>query len=391
MNKVKKTVDKKPETTEKNEDCPLGFCIKRIEHKYIEHKSKLLPNGSVRCAILGTSGCGKSTLLLSLIPMFSNLTKKLIYCSIKEKDDAQTSIKLWCEEQGIEYIKCMNEEEAMTEIESLISSKEDNEHDIIVFDDFSLDNGGSVNKVGSANNIMTICSQVLRSYQISMIFITQTYYNLPTRLRENLNLTFVFQMKNKYSIDAWLQDTLSQYYDGSNEDKIKQDLKDIYKRVFEDKHKWLLCTSNPSQIRMGWNSVVYPPDQVGQIEGGKAKRKLNDGAKKRQELVREARKLGLPSWKSTSINVEQLNQFINAIKNKNKDEINKVLSSDYETTTQLYKRFLYYVRQYKENGYPKSLDKIGEYCNLLLDRDFDINKLQSILNKNHLSECFDLE
>lgn len=380
---------KKIETIEKNDDAPLGYSIKRIERKYVEHKSKLLINGSNRIAILGTSGSGKSTLLLQLIPMFSNLTKKIIYCSIKDKDDAQTSISNWCAEEKIKYIKCNTEEEAIKEIEQLINEKPESEHDIIIFDDFSLDNGGSVAKAGSANNIMTICSQVLRSYQISMIFVTQTYYNLPTRLRENLNLTFVFQMKNKYSIDAWLHDTIGQFYDGSNEDKIKRDIKEIYKHVFNDTHNWIMVTSNPSQIREKWNKIVYPPEMIGEISGGK--KKMNNGLKKRFELIAQAKGLGLPSWKTTTMTNDALNEFIDASNKNENEKLDELIENENETIQQLYSRFLYYIRNYKLKSNPKLLNKISEYANLLSNEGFDMRKIKNLLQRNHMTDLIDVD
>jgi len=399
--KIKKS--KVEEIFEENTDAPMGKQIKRIQVDEIVHKSKLLINGSNRIAILGSSGTGKSTLLLQLLPMFTNKTKYLIMCSIKAKDNAYDAIENWCRIEGINYTKVSEEMEAIEEMENLIAIKKDNEHAIIIFDDFSMDCSSSASKVGSANQIMTIASQTFRSLQISLIFVTQCYYNLPPRLRENLSMRIVFALGNKYSVDAFVNDTVGLFYSGNNEQQVRSDIRSIYQQVYNVPHKWILTISTPPQIRFGWNDIVYPEDIKGHIEGGeislKQKKKLPTQMSDKFTLYKQALELGFPKYAYRNATPEQLREFIDKASAKGEKEIgntapelNYIIGKGVEMSPEKFKRQLgYYIKMYRLKKNPKHLNLIKDICDKIIEEEIMTEaELRYLLKRDKMDEYLEM-
>lgn len=373
----------------KDDDSPLGITIKRPNTKYIEHKSKLLIPGSNRILIAGSSGTGKSTLVLQLIPQFSNKTTTIILASVKPYDDVHTAVEKYCKQQKIKFIKTTNEDETSSALNDLLEQKDKNEHAIFIADDFAVQSSDTSKKEGSAHSIMNTCAKVFRSFQISIIFITQQYHGFSTAVRDNVNMKIIFQLSNRYSIDAFIQDEIGRFYDGSNETEVRKDLRQIYRRVYEKPHAWILSLSNPNQIRLGWKEIVYPTDQVGIIEGGsvvieKKKKKISTGINKKRELYREAVKLGFPQYMYRVATPQQLTAFI---KGKGKDNVDDY---DTEPVESLRHKLSYAIRKYKDVGNPRTLERITDLCNKIITNDESkIPMLKYVLKRAGLDDLIE--
>lgn len=378
----------------KDDDSPMGVVIKRPETKYLEHKSKLLNPGSNRILITGSSGTGKSTLVLSLLPMFTNKTTEILLASVKPRDDVHDAIKMYCEKENIKYTKMNDENETGLELNNLMERKKDDEHSIVIFDDFAVASTDTSKREGSAHSIANISSKIFRSFQISIIFITQQYHGFSTAVRENVNLKFVFAMQNKQSIDAWINDTIGMYYSGDNEIQVKRDLKDIYTTVYSKPHNWILCMNNPPQIREKWNNIIYPPELIGKIDGGKTKEEpkkkpLNNSILEKQRLYKEALELGLPKYLYKDITNNELKEYIN--KAKNKEKIINIEIKD-KNDSQIRNNLIYNIKRFKITEDPKYLRLIGENCDKLMELgNITKTELTYILKKNGILEHFDLD
>lgn len=379
-----------------DKDAPTEVTIKRPNTKHISHKSKFLLDGANLIGIFGKTGSGKSTVLLQILPMFSNKTKTIILASIKN-DDVYDAIRDYCAEMKINYIKTSNEEETMNALNDLVEKKSKDEHAIFIADDFAVASSETSKKEGSAMNIVTIASKILRSYEISMIFVSQTYYAYPTQLRENLNIKIVFQMCNHYSVDSFVSDESGRYYDGTNDTTVKSDIKAIYRRVFENPHDFIVCLSNPNQIRFKWQEIIYPPDVTGKIVGGAKKRVLTPQIKERHELYKQAVELGYPRWRHTIASVDELKKFITVASahaqkkiGNTAPEIDEIIGGEYNTPERMKKILIYNIRKFKRTQNPNNLAKVTEIANrLVTDDHISMQQMKYIIHRNGLDEYID--
>jgi hypothetical protein len=177
--------------------------IEQPKQIIIKHKNKFLPQSHILCSITGSSGCGKSTFLLGVIDGIFNVSQILI-CSLIIGNPVYDSIQKYCERKKIDYHFSSNPIEAQNTISELVEKKKKDTWGVIIYDDF---NQG---KVQSAGNPYTKCTCMsacmLRNYGYHMFFITQGPTNIPTTIRNNLNMRVVYKMNNRYDIISQQED-----------------------------------------------------------------------------------------------------------------------------------------------------------------------------------------
>lgn len=305
--------DKDDAVVEKDDDAPMGFRIKRKDHNDVVHRSKLLKNNSNFIIICGATGAGKSTILLQLLPCFTSHTKHIVVASAKFDDDAHMSIKNYCAHEKIEFDYVHDSDDCNTTLARIVDTKKQKEHCVVIFDDFNINY--SSRGEDPLNQIMIKVFALLRSKNCSGIAISQTYYNIPTKVRENCNMRFIFGLDNVHSHRAFIEDIEGKFFDGDNEKEVKRDIKNIYKDVFREPYRFMLVLSHPPpQIRLGWKDIRYPPDMAGHVEGGnldmKKKRTLNPGIIKKRELFKQAVELGMPKYVWHHVTPQQLEDYI---------------------------------------------------------------------------------
>jgi energy-coupling factor transporter ATP-binding protein EcfA2 len=386
---------------EKCEDTDIGFRIKRPEAKQVIHKSKLLKDNSNFMLICGATGTGKSTLLLQILVMFTEKLKHIMICSAKLDDDVHTAVESFCKAQKIEFYYVHDPEQTVTSIREILDKKKEDEHTLIIFDDFNINY--SARGDDPYNQIMIRSFCLLRSYNCSAIAISQSYSNINTKVRENLTHRFVFPLGNIYSVRAFLDDTVGLFFTGDNELKVRNDIKNIYKRTHEEAHQFIIVYSFPPvHITLGWNEHAYPPKKEGEEVVTEETKKRGNGeclAKKR-ELFAEASKLGFPKYVYNESTVDQLQQFINVAQTRNKKgsnaadidkQLHDIVYEFKKAPNAVEKKLLYYIKQYeagKSNVVP-TIQKLASKAvvNEILEKD----KVIWLLRKHNLDTEMDLD
>jgi hypothetical protein len=388
----KKITVKKEDIFEKDEDNPIGFHIKRIEQTDMKHKSDLLCPNSNRIAICGSSGTGKSTLALGIIPMFSDNTTHLLIASVKQYDPVFEQIEKYCSYKKIKYLKVDNGPDIAGAVEEIIANKQESDHYILLLDDIATSYTSSA--ANEVNRILITCFSLLRSTNGSMIIITQSYNNLPTKLRENLTMRIVFRLGNVYSVRAILDDVCGLFFTGEKEDVLRHDIKNVYKRVMDDPHAWIMILSHPPQIRFKFNEIIYPPEQVttklivgGSIE--RTKRDIPPQMRAKFSLYNEAKLLGFPKYAFKNATIQSLKNFM--INAKNGTITETIIGEGLEPSPEKLKnQLLYSIRCYKRTEHPKYLQRIEKLCEELLEQKvMDEPKLKYLLKQQKMSKYID--
>lgn len=169
----------------------------------VKHKSKYLPNSHILCSITGGTGTGKSTFLLSILDSIYNVSQILV-CSLIVGNPVYDSIENYCKDNKIEYYFSANPLEAQETIGEMIEKKKKDTWGVIIFDDF---NQGRVNNGSNAFTKCTVMSAcMLRNYGYNMFFITQSPTNIPTLIRNNLNMRVCYKLNNQFDIKSQRQD-----------------------------------------------------------------------------------------------------------------------------------------------------------------------------------------
>jgi uridine kinase len=391
------------EVIEKDPNAPMGYTIKRKQNKELVHKSRLLKNNSNFIMVSGSTGTGKSTLLLALLVCFSNKVKHIVLASAKMVDDAHKSIEKYCKKESIEFHYVHDADQCNNTLADILDSKKESEHVIVIFDDFNINFTSQGND--PLNQIIIKVFALLRSQNCSGIIVTQTYYNVPTKVRENCNMRIVFKMDNVHSHRALINDIEGLFYDGNNENEVRRDLKALYNKIFMEPYKFMIILSHPPpQIRIGWHDIVYPPDQAGYIEGGelkpKKKRQISKPIARKRELYRTAVDLGLPTYYWKRITVPQLEHFVKVKSAQGQKgngntapEIDKIIEGagdDEDTIERLNSKLGHHIRQYKRKGNPNNLTYISDLCNKLSEKGMPIQQIRYILKHTNMTDFIEI-
>ena len=165
--------------------------------KKIKHNKNwpYAPDDQYRMLIIGGPGSGKTNVLLNLINNEPDIHKIYLYAKDPYKAKYQYLINI-CEKVGL---KCFNDPKAFIEYsndmrdvyKNIDECKVDKDCKIlIVFDDMIAD----IIKNKKLNSIVTELFIRGRKINISLVFITQSYFQVPKDVR--LNTTYFFYLKN---------------------------------------------------------------------------------------------------------------------------------------------------------------------------------------------------
>ena len=208
-----------------------------IEKRDRWNEGDILPDNEVLCGIFGASGSGKTLSLLQVLPCIApKFLKYVIICSRIEGNPVYDAINKWCEKTNKKYYFSSNIDESMDIIEEVINEKEDNEHFVIVLDDF---NEGAI--TSRSNPYAKMTNEIftkLRNYNGNMIFIVQSYTGLSTIARTNLNICIVFRITDQYARSNIKKDvvTLTGYSEAIFDN--------LHKNISKVKHSYFIYTSN---------------------------------------------------------------------------------------------------------------------------------------------------
>jgi ABC-type dipeptide/oligopeptide/nickel transport system ATPase component len=199
--------DDKEQSINWYEKIPKRFLTKSHNPHYDKHKIKI----PFRLLITGSSGSGKTNTLLSLINIMPNTWEKIVIIT-KNKNEP---LYEWLEDKlGKEDFKIQEiDKEGMPDLDKFDKTK----NNLVVMDDL----------VGEKNQ-KPMEQFFLRSRKVgcSLVYITQSYYQVPKMIRNNLNYIIIKQiasMKNlimisrEYDLGLDKKDLIQIYEDATNE------------------------------------------------------------------------------------------------------------------------------------------------------------------------------
>lgn len=167
---------------------------KILPKKYI----KKVPNPSYnnhlinlpfRILIVGASGSGKTQLVLELLDRMRNTFEKVVLC-VKNADEP---LYQWLRDKlTADQLDIFEGSEAVPNIDSLAGKQT-----LIVFDDLVLEK--------NQNQILQAFIRG-RKLGLSMVYLTQSYYQTPKTIRINCNYLFLKKLSNKRDLTAILNE-----------------------------------------------------------------------------------------------------------------------------------------------------------------------------------------
>lgn len=270
-----------------------------------------LGTGCLFICIVGGTGVGKSRILLQLIPNFSKSTKNIILCSLVQDNDIHDTIGKYCNGEKINYIKCIDVPTAEKAIEEVIENEGKEGHKLIILDDFT-----NLKKGDDEYNIFANkCFSLLRNYNCSVIYITQSYSSIPTKTRTNISIRIVGQCDNIYAVRGIEQDTSNLFYE------LPFTLMDLYRDMLDDKHKFLFIRTYPPEIGKISNEYdkdgklikqhynkLHPPGKL--HAGGNMTIGQERGLTQKAKLFKIAKQYGFEQDRFKLTTIPELRKFI---------------------------------------------------------------------------------
>ena len=206
-----------------------------------------IPDHPYRILIIGGSGSGKAHALLNLITNQSDIEKIYLYA----KDPYEAECQFLINKRESTGVNHFNDPKAFTEYsndmqdvyKNIVEYNADKECKIlIVFDDMIAD---MINNK-KLNSIVTELFIRGRKLNISLVFITQSYFKVPKDVRLNSTHFFIMKIPNKRELQ---QIALNHSSDINSKDFIK-----IYKKCTAEPYSFLvndatLASDNPLRFR----------------------------------------------------------------------------------------------------------------------------------------------
>ena len=206
-----------------------------------------IPNHPYRILIIEGSGTGKTNALLNLINNQQDIDKKYLY----EKDPYEDKYQYLINKRGNVGLKHFNDPKAFIEysndlhdvyknIDNYNLSKENKI--LIVFDDMIADM--ITNK--KLNSVVTELFIKCRKLNISLVFISQSYFKVPKDVRNNSTHFFIMKIPNKRE--------LQQIAINHSSDINTKDFIEIYRKCTDKPYPFLvidttLPSNNPLRFR----------------------------------------------------------------------------------------------------------------------------------------------
>ena len=206
-----------------------------------------IPDHPYRILIIGGSGSGKTNTLLSLINNQSDIDKIYLYA----KDPYEDKYQFLTKKRESIGIKHFNDPKAFIEYwndmhdvyQNINDYNPDKENKIlIVFDDMIAD---MINNK-KLNSIVTELFIRGRKLNISLVFITQSYFKVPKDVRLNTTHFFIMKIPNKRE--------LQQIAINHSSDINTKDFANIYRKCTSEPYSFLvndttLPSNNPLRFR----------------------------------------------------------------------------------------------------------------------------------------------
>ena len=192
---------RKKATTDWYEKLPKKYKESSHNPNYKYHHISL----PFRALIVGSSGSGKTTLVFELLKQINKTFEHIVLC-IKNKDEP---LYQWLKD-GLGGRITIYENGVIPNIEEV---NPDKQQILMIFDDL-------VNEPKSTQSKITEYYIRGRKMNISMIYLTQSYYKTPKTIRINCNYIFIKKLSamkdlkmicSEYTIDRSLKELLKEY------------------------------------------------------------------------------------------------------------------------------------------------------------------------------------
>ena len=214
-----------------------------------EHNEKwpYIPDHPYRILIIGGSGSGKTNTLLNLINEQKDIDKIYLYA----KDLSEPKYEYLIKNRENAGIKHVNDGNAFIEYSNTMDDVYKNIDDynpnrrrkiLIVFDDMIADIMTNKKLQAIKKELFIIC----RKINISLVFITQSYFSVPKDVRLNSTHYFILKINNR---KEWQNIAINHSADIDYKDFVK-----IYRDCTKEPYNFLtidttLASSNPLRFR----------------------------------------------------------------------------------------------------------------------------------------------
>ena len=175
--------------------------ITNENNKKHNEKWPYIPDHPYRILIIGGSGSGKTNTLLNLINEQNDIDKIYLYA----RDLNEPKYKILIKKREDAGIKHLNDPNAFTECSNTLDDIYENIHDynlnrkrkiLIIFDDMIADIMTNKGFQGIIKELFIRC----RKLNISIVFITQSYFSVPKDVRFNSTHYLIMKIHNKKRI-----------------------------------------------------------------------------------------------------------------------------------------------------------------------------------------------
>ena len=221
--------------------------ITNENNKKHNEKWPYIPDHPYRIIIIGGSGSGKTNALINLINEQNDIDKIYLYA----RDLNEPKYKILIKKRKDAGIKHLNDPNAFIECSNTMDDVYENIHDynlsrkrkiLIVFDDMIAD-------IMTNKKFQSIIKELFircRKLNISLVFITQSYFSVPKDVRLNSTHYFIMKINSKRE----LQNIAINH----SADIDYQDFKKIYRECTKEPFNFLtidttLPASNPLRFR----------------------------------------------------------------------------------------------------------------------------------------------
>ena len=214
----------------------LGSITNENNKKHYK-KWPYIPDHSYRIIIIGGSGSGKTNALINLINEQNDIDKIYLYA----RDLSEPKYEYLIKKREDAGIKHLNNPNAFIENSNTMDDVYENINDynpirkrkkIIFFDSMIADIMTNKRFKGIIKELFIRC----RELNISLVFITQSYFSVPKDVRLNTTHYFIMKINNKRE----LQNIATDY----SADIDYQDFKKIYRECTKEPYNFLTITSN---------------------------------------------------------------------------------------------------------------------------------------------------
>jgi ABC-type dipeptide/oligopeptide/nickel transport system ATPase component len=218
---------------------PKKYILKTHNPHYEKHHIKL----SMRCIIAGNSGSGKTQTLLNLLHVMPDTFSKVF---IITKNADEPLYNFLNDKYGDEGISVKEGLENLPDLDTL--NKEEN--NLVVLDDMCNEN---------AKLQKPVCDFAIRCRKknCSLIYISQSYYQVPKLIRDNINYLILKQVSSMKNLTMICRECSLGIE--------KKQLKEIYDDATDTKQSFLLIDlegDKDCRFRKNWDEIYEVADMT---------------------------------------------------------------------------------------------------------------------------------